>query len=376
VRIFNYVGIIPLLLLGNPLARASCPAITGVANYLTATNNGTWWTVSDANPAFAYQGTTATLSVAADGACLLTLTANFTRAELLAVLGEGSSLLYKSIWVDTVGINWNEWRLASSACSGSPPNPLPAGYQGCAIEGFLTPSGEIAGSAILIENNAANFGPSVTCWYRGSELGSGTGGCSMSLSAELWNISLPVLNPFAPYAALQQAPSILDVPTVLNAPQATSLAADGKSAVVLAYQSKSAQTVTFDLSSSGGVSAGTAVGSLSLFDPNYLAVPNPPGDLTQSLLVPKTYGPDAAGNYTFLALLWAPNAMPVPSIPSAQLTVIATQQRLGTPAQASVALKPPPLLLVHGVWSNAAASGFSHFFRALTVGYRVNTRTT
>jgi hypothetical protein len=119
------------------------------------------------------------------------------------------------------------------------------------------------------------------------------------------------LNPFAPYAALQQAPSTLDVPTVLNAPPATSLAADGESAVVLAYQSKSTLPVTFAVSetfaisaSGTGLNTGTAVGSLGQFDPNYLANPNPATDNLQSYQVTTpASGPDAAGTYTFLALL-------------------------------------------------------------------------
>ena len=120
------------------------------------------------------------------------------------------------------------------------------------------------------------------------------------------------------------------------------------------------QPVTFALSANGtGLPTSAAVGSLDPYDPNYLAYPNPPGDNAQSLTVTaQPPGPDAAGNYVFLALLWAPNAMPVPGVPLVQLAITATQQGQTTPALASIALEPPPLLLIHGVWSNAAAAGF------------------
>ena len=67
--------------------------------------------------------------------------------------------------------------------------------------------------------------------------------------------------------------------------------------------------------------------------------------------------PDRDGNFTFLALLWAPGSLPAPDVSSAFLNVTATQ--FGAPTQqASIALEPPPLLLVHGIWSNAKDEGF------------------
>ena len=174
---------------------------------------------------------------------------------------------------------------------------------------------------------------------------------------------LTVLNPFAPYAVFEEAPPTLDVPTVLAAPTATSLAADGESAVVAAFKSKSPQPVTFALSATGTAQlSGAGVGSLGQFDPNYLAYPNPPGGNVQSYKVAiPTWGPDAGGNYVFLALLWGPGAMPVPNVlPMVNLAVTATQQGQGT-WQSSITLEPPPLLLVHGIWSSAVAAGFSPF---------------
>ena len=159
------------------------------------------------------------------------------------------------------------------------------------------------------------------------------------------------MNPFALYTSPATAPATLDASTVLNSPSATSLAADGESAVVLAYQSKSPQPVTFALSAN---STGLPVGSLGQFDPNYLANPNPATDNVQSYKVAApTYGPDAGGNYLFLALLWGPNALPVPNVPTVNLSLTAMQQGGSGLAQASVALEPPPLLLVHGIWSSS-----------------------
>jgi hypothetical protein len=166
------------------------------------------------------------------------------------------------------------------------------------------------------------------------------------------NPLLTLLNPFYSFAQLKQAPPTLDMATVLNSPPATGLAADGVSAAVLVYQSKSSQQVTFELSASGtGLSAGTAVGSLGQFDPNYLAYPNAPSGNLQSLPTTYTYGPDAAGNYFFLALLWGPNGMPVPNVPLVNISVTATQQGVQGPAsQTSIALEPPPC-------SSSTASG-------------------
>jgi pimeloyl-ACP methyl ester carboxylesterase len=177
------------------------------------------------------------------------------------------------------------------------------------------------------------------------------------------NSCLSVLNPFGLYASVKAVPPTLDSPTVMSSPSAISLAADGESAVVLAYRSQSSQPVTFELSASG-IELTAPVGSLSVFDPDYLKTPNPPGGspLQVSVEARDNNGNstcDASGTCTFLALLWGPNAMPVPSIPLADLTVTATQQGQAQTARASIALEPPPLLLIHGIWSSARGAGFS-----------------
>ena len=120
------------------------------------------------------------------------------------------------------------------------------------------------------------------------------------------------------------------------------------------------------------------VGSLSLFDPNYLVSPSPPANNSQQSLQVTSSSPgsfcDASGNCTFLALLWGPNAMPVPGAasPLVDLDVTASQQGGGS-SETTVTLVPPPLLLVHGIWSSAKEAGFARgsggFYDWLAVSY-------
>ena len=188
---------------------------------------------------------------------------------------------------------------------------------------------------------------------------------------------LTIVNPFANYAQTAQAPPSLPMPdniqVVTGSAKATSLAADGQSAVVLAFQSKSSQPVTFSLSASGtGLAAGVNVGSMGTFDPQYLVNPNPqyntdPQNCTpQSCKITTAYGPDSTGTYTFLALLWGPAAMPMQNQSATpyqnqsrvNLAVTATQQGQAT-LPSYIALEPPPLLLIHGVWSSAKQARFA-----------------
>jgi uncharacterized repeat protein (TIGR03803 family) len=111
--------------------------------------------------------------------------------------------------------------------------------------------------------------------------------------------------------------------------------------------------VTFTLSSSA---SGGDIGALGPFNANYLSNPAPVSS-SAPYMAPPTYGPDSAGNYYFLALLWAPDAMP--NVASAQLTVTATQNGQSETEEAILSLLPPPLLLIHGMWSSPQVAGFS-----------------
>ena len=165
---------------------------------------------------------------------------------------------------------------------------------------------------------------------------------------------LSVLNPFARYATQSQSPPVLDMSAVLNSPAATSIAADGQSAVVLAFRSQSSQPVTFSLLNPGtGLSFGD-------FDPSYLVAPSPTVNSAGSFTVaPQLPGPDATGNYIFLALLWAPNTLPSPGAPLVTASLQAKQLGQTTVSQSFISLKPPPLVFVHGVWSSASGAGFT-----------------
>ena len=172
------------------------------------------------------------------------------------------------------------------------------------------------------------------------------------------NLSTPVnssfapLNPFAFYAARPQAPPTLNMASTLGLPAATSLAADGESAVVLAYQSKSPQPVTFTLLAN---STGQPAGSLGQFDPNYLASPSPQAAMrraTRSQVQPPGRMPVAT---TCFWRYWRANAMP--RLPLVNLSVTAAQQGQVITSQASIAVESPPpgahprhLVECEGVW--------------------------
>ena len=55
-------------------------------------------------------------------------------------------------------------------------------------------------------------------------------------------------------------------------------------------------------------------------------------------------------------MLWGPNALPA-GTPSVSLLVTSTQA--GTSSQSVLTLAPPPLLLVHGIWSSDTGAGFA-----------------
>jgi hypothetical protein len=212
-------------------------------------------------------------------------------------------------------------------------------------------------------------------WHRILNSSDASGVCpSTTLAIDDWTAQLPiylspiapptitlsVVNPFAQYVSQNLAPpAVLDAVVAANSPGAAFLAADGNSAVMLVLQSTSPAAVTFSLSATGtNILSGTAVAALSLFDPTYLSNPNAPGSSAQPVAVDgPTYGPDSNGLYTFLALLWGAKQIPVPSV---NLAVTAAQQgATSNPPPVSITLVPPPLLLVHGIWSSADAAGFS-----------------
>ncbi|HUB32669.1 MAG TPA: BACON domain-containing carbohydrate-binding protein, partial [Bryobacteraceae bacterium] len=166
------------------------------------------------------------------------------------------------------------------------------------------------------------------------------------------------VNPYALYVSQRQAPPVLDPHNALQWPPVSSVAADGLSAVVLFFQSPSADAVTISLASSG-VGLGPS-GGLAAFDPNYLIKPNPPSGPQLTLTVSPEDADTcaAAGSCTFLALFWGPNIIPTATASSIPFTVNFSQSG-GQVGIVNVKVGPPPLLLVHGIWSSPAAAGFT-----------------
>jgi pimeloyl-ACP methyl ester carboxylesterase len=208
-----------------------------------------------------------------------------------------------------------------------------------------------------------------------------TGVYPITLEEITTTAQLRIVNPFAPYiqdktnyTSLPPAPPLpVSLASVNTAPGASSLAADGLSAVVLVYTGtpqddpeddpQDQGDVTFALSATG---TGSPLGALAPFDPNYLTSPSPVGPSAgnQALDVPVNTGQcDSTGTCTFLALLWGPSTMPPDLLPYNTLTVTATQSGADSNPQASVDIVPPPVVLVHGIWSSAADAWVNSGFR-------------
>ena len=163
--------------------------------------------------------------------------------------------------------------------------------------------------------------------------------------------STSVLNPYACSLSPANCATQGGSNSILSAVPAAAISADGQSAAVIAVTSGDAiDPVEFELSAMG---FSGAMGSLALYDPNFLNASSGPNSGNKSITVEAPTSCDSAGDCTFLALLWAPNSMsgsaqPIP------LTVTATQGT-STKVQTEIQLQPPPLVFVHGIWSNAAA---------------------
>ena len=237
------------------------------------------------------------------------------------------------------------------------------------VVGYLFPSGSTANHAFLYSNGTMRDLNTLVTMPAGVALISAEGindaGQIAALGSDghaylltFANSQLSVLNPFAPYALAQQAPQALDIESMLTSPSpAQSLAADAESALVLVYKSGSPQPVTFNLSTPGtSLPPGASAGSLAALQSTFLTTPQPTAGVATLLVPNASFGPDVNGNYYFLALLWAPPAMPIAdTFPVVQLLAAATQA--GQPvARAPINLEPPPLLLVHGIWASAGSA--------------------
>jgi hypothetical protein len=177
---------------------------------------------------------------------------------------------------------------------------------------------------------------------------SGTGYTKIVLQPIQASRSLSLVNPMTPQRAIPIEPT-----QAPNAEPASMLAADG-SAVAVVFRSETREPVSFDLTSSNAAT-GKAFGSLTPFVSTYVTNPSP-GSSSRVTVSPAFCDGVSGGDCTFLALLWAPNSVPVAggAYPSVTLTVKATQST--STAETSIQLVPPPVILVHGLWSSADAA--------------------
>jgi hypothetical protein len=198
--------------------------------------------------------------------------------------------------------------------------------------------------------------------------------------------ALNIVNPFEPI--LQNwGTSGPQIPANLNpfnaadsSPMAGGIVADGQSAALITFQSNSssncisttqAPSLSLSVGQPGGVaypsSLNSQVGSLGDWSAQYLYSPSPPAPgVTQITMTPAGQDP-TTGNCLYLALYWAPAQLPMSvsnpnialnSLQDLPITITASQGSMTL--QQTISLYPPPLLLVHGIWSspNAAWQGF------------------
>jgi hypothetical protein len=162
--------------------------------------------------------------------------------------------------------------------------------------------------------------------------------------------TLSFTNPYARMISSGVAPSLVDRSSAALAPSAFALSADGLSAAVAVYQSDSKDQVTFSLD------AGSPV-SLSPYTEDYLSNPQP-GFSSEVKDIPIC---DINGKNCYaLALVWGPQQMPVSPtdlsngrFPAVNVNVTATQS--GGSVHSSLQLMPPPVAMIHGIWSGGGA---------------------
>jgi len=183
------------------------------------------------------------------------------------------------------------------------------------------------------------------------------------------NPTLSIVNPALANGISLPFPSEVSPDQVPNTPGASGLAVDGVSAVALVFQSSSDSPVTLTVSAPGYSSG---IGSITPYTANYLSSPSP--GLSPSATIASPINDDACTASTgspannppciFLALLWAPasiafnpntGGLPTPITLMVQGVQNSSSGSQPNAASNSISLMPPPLVLVHGIWSNAAA---------------------
>jgi hypothetical protein len=185
-----------------------------------------------------------------------------------------------------------------------------------------------------------------------------TGSWEVTLVPISSQLSLATLNPYfctiQGYSCTAEPSSAAGPLTdqVIAAPAAWGLSADGQSAVVIMVSSTDANDpVQLTLTGPSGFSG--AIGSLSLYDPNFL---NEQLSGTASLTVGSPNFCDDQGNCIFLSLLWAPATMSggtiVPATKgyfSVPLTITATQGGSNS-AQSTMITNPRGIFVPAAGW--------------------------
>jgi pimeloyl-ACP methyl ester carboxylesterase len=157
-------------------------------------------------------------------------------------------------------------------------------------------------------------------------------------------------------------PATVDPSSVASAPPAAALSADGRSAAAVVYESSSADPVTFSLSTTSSITNSKDIGTLTAFQPTFLSSPSAGSSINGKGQRPINAGCGGTGpTCIFLGLLWAPSNMP--NSPSASdplspqpVTLVVNAAQDSSTQSASIILQTPPVILVHGVWSNATAA--------------------
>lgn len=130
---------------------------------------------------------------------------------------------------------------------------------------------------------------------------------------------------------------------VLNASaDSTGISADGTSLGVIKFVTTASGPVSFDVSLDAAPAS-----LLSPFVPGFVSGVISSG--TSSMVVEPKAMPDGSGRYYVLALLRAPRQYPSTGLPVLKITAL---QQPSVPVEKFLLISAPPLVMIHGVWSN------------------------
>jgi hypothetical protein len=225
----------------------------------------------------------------------------------------------------------------------------------------------------IIGTNIPDVAGTGTCTVVQNDDYDKTGTAALTLQPYVTRASVTLVDPAIANGVGVPFPTSVDPNSVPNAPAVNRISADGSSAAAIVYRSSSSKAVTFSISAAGttyGDGATGDIGGITDFDKTYLTtlIPGQMPSLTVSSPLDSTTcnaNTDTAGtsNCTFIAILWSPPTMPYSSalinamtpepytitLTANQVTANGVQGVTSTEAQ----LLPPPVVLVHGIWSDA-----------------------